>query len=107
MTQPHETRDFSPGADIEGGKRQRARDITVLTARVSLDSDSAVHEVRVRNLSAGGLMIELDTVADVGTPIMINLDGIGDVSGKIAWCTQGRIGIALNRLIDPVGAHIP
>lgn len=107
MTQPHETRDFSPGADIEGGKRLRARDITVLTARVSLDSDSAVHEVRVRNLSAGGLMIELDTVADVGTPIMINLDGIGDVSGKIAWCTQGRIGIALNRLIDPVEAHIP
>lgn len=46
-------------------------------------------------------MIELDEAADVGTQIMIMLHGVGEVGGKVAWCTEGRIGIALDSLIDP------
>ncbi len=33
--------------------------------------------------------------------VTITLRGIGDVQGKVAWCTEGRIGIALDPLIDP------
>jgi len=84
--------DVSNGADFEGGKRRRPRDSLVLTAQIRLDNETVLREVRVRNLSAGGLMIELDQVA---------LRGIGDVQGKVAWCTEGRIGIALDPLIDP------
>lgn len=91
----------SSGGDIDGGKRQRARDSLLLTAQIRLDSEPGLREVRVRNLSAGGLMIELDEVADVGTPVMITLRGVGEVGGKVAWCTEGRIGISLDSLIDP------
>ncbi|RXD06902.1 PilZ domain-containing protein [Sphingomonas sp. UV9] len=91
----------SSGADIDGGNRQRARDSLLLTAQIRLDSEPGLREVRVRNLSAGGLMIELDEAADVGTQIMIMLHGVGEVGGKVAWCTEGRIGIALDSLIDP------
>ena len=98
MTRPD---DVSNGADFEGGKRRRPRDSLVLTAQIRLDNETVLREVRVRNLSAGGLMIELDQVADVGTPVTITLRGIGEVQGKVAWCTEGRIGIALDPLIDP------
>jgi hypothetical protein len=93
--------DVFSGADIDGGKRQRSRDSLVLTAQIRLDRETGLREVRVRNLSAGGLMVELDEDADVGTPVMIKLQGIGEVNGKIAWCTEGRMGIALDSLIDP------
>lgn len=95
------------GADIDGGKRQRSRDSLFLTAQIRFDSDPGLREVRVRNLSAGGLMIELDEVADVGTAIVIKLRGIGQVDGKVAWCTEGRIGIALDSLIDPKKVRRP
>jgi len=63
--------------------------------------------VRVRNLSEGGLMIELDTPADVGTRVWLDLRGIGEIKGKVAWCTAGRMGIALDTLIDPKKARHP
>lgn len=95
------------GADTDGGKRQQSRDSLFLTAQIRLDGETVLREVRVRNLSAGGLMVELDEFPDVGTPVMIRLDGIGEVDGKIAWCTEGRMGIALDALIDPDKVHRP
>ncbi len=90
-----------------GGKRQRTRDSLFLTAQLRLGTETKMREVRVRNLSEGGLMVELDKIADVGTPVFLDLRGIGEVAGKVAWCTEGRIGIALDSLIDPKKARKP
>ena len=87
--------------------RARGRDSLLLVAQLSLGDEQGVREVRVRNLSEGGLMIELDKVAEVGTPVRLELRGIGEISGKVAWCTQGRIGIALDSVIDPKKARKP
>jgi hypothetical protein len=95
----------NPAGDADG-RRQRGRDSLFLTARMRLGTEP-LREVRVRNLSEGGLMVELARVADVGTPITIDLRGIGEVAGTVAWCTEGRLGIALDSPIDPKKARKP
>lgn len=91
--------------DIPGGKRQRARDTLLLTAHLRVDNEKTLRDVRVRNLSEGGLMIELDKAVDVGTPVTLDLRGIGEVTGKVAWYTTGRAGVALDSPIDPKKAR--
>jgi hypothetical protein len=88
-------------------KRARGRDSLFLVARMRIDGESAVRDVRVRNLSEGGLMVELDRIVAVGTVVHLELRGIGDIRGAVAWCTEGRLGIALDGTIDPKKARKP
>lgn len=88
-------------------KRARSRDSLFLVAKLWLDGAQTAREVRVRNLSEGGLMIELDRMVEVGTAVRLELRGIGEVTGKIAWGTEGRLGIALDTAIDPKKARKP
>ena len=97
----------NPTADIAGGKRQRARDSLFLMAQLRIADEAKLREVRVRNLSEGGLMIEVGKALDVDTRVMLDLRGIGEVTGKVAWYTTGRAGIALDTPIDPKKARKP
>lgn len=99
-----------PFADDPGTgaiQRPRNRDSLFLMARLTFVGTTDVREVRVRNLSEGGMMAEVDRVVDAGTPVLMDLRGIGEVPGKAAWCTEGRIGIAFDRKIDPRKARKP
>lgn len=87
--------------------RTRRRDSLFLSARVSITGIPGEHDARVRNLSAGGLMVELDRVAEPGTAVALAMRGLGDLTGQVAWCTHGRIGIALDSPIDPKLARKP
>ncbi|MCK8456018.1 PilZ domain-containing protein [Sphingomonas faeni] len=89
------------------GKRAKTRDSLLLMAQCQLGVERNVHEVRVRNLSEGGLMIELDRPAEVGTRVWLNLRGIGEIVGRVAWCAAGRMGIALETPIDPKKVRKP
>ena len=101
-------RDPLAGSAAAGGvQRPRQRDSLFLMARLAFVGTSDVREVRVRNLSEGGMMAEVDRVVDVGTPVLLELRGIGEVAGKAAWCTEGRIGIAFDWPIDPQKARKP
>lgn len=88
-------------------QRSKARDSLFLLAQLRFAGESDVREVRVRNLSEGGLMVDCARVKDTGTPVILDVRGIGEVAGKVAWCTEGRIGIALDRPIDPMKARKP
>ena len=63
--------------------------------------------IKVRNLSAGGLMAEASSGFSRGEPIEVELRGIGAVGGRIAWTAGGRIGIAFENAIDPMLARRP
>ena len=85
---------------------RRSRDSLFLLARVRIEgSDWA--EVRVRNLSAGGLMAEIADAAPVDSPVELELRGIGRVTGRLAWQAEGRTGIAFDTEIDPMRARKP
>lgn len=91
----------------DASKRARKRDSMFLTARLALAGEPTVHEVRVRNLSEGGLMAELDRKVEPGTAVTLEMRGVGRMTGRVAWFTRGRVGIALDTPIDPSRARKP
>ncbi|MEG3164067.1 PilZ domain-containing protein [Sphingomonas sp. PB2P19] len=88
-------------------KRATGRDSLFLVAQFRLSGEAKTRDVRVRNLSEGGLMIELDRMIAVGTAVTLDLRGIGEITGTVAWGTEGRLGIALDAPIDPKKARKP
>ena len=98
-----------PAADATvpfGGQgRHAARDSLLLTARLRI-GDRKV-DVRIRNLSAGGLMAEYPGMVSLSQPVEIDVRGVGPVTGRVAWATDGRIGIAFDEPIDPMRARKP
>lgn len=63
--------------------------------------------LRVRNLSAGGLMGETAEPFRTGENVEIDLRGVGRIAGRIAWVAPQRIGIAFATQIDPRLARKP
>lgn len=100
----------SPRAELDDdarSQRARARDSLLLMGRLSLPDEATARDVRIRNLSEGGLMIEISRPVAVATPVTLAMRGLGEVTGQVAWCAEGRIGIAFDRLIDPQRARKP
>jgi len=87
--------------------RGDSRDSLFLMADIRIAGRSTARQVRVRNLSTGGLMAEFPEGLDQGTGITVNVRGIGWVEGRVAWSAAGRIGVAFDREIDPIRARKP
>lgn len=94
-------------ADDFTGQRSGSRDSLLLTAQFRVAGDDRVAQVRVRNLSSGGLMAEYAAPVETGTPVEIEVRGVGWVKGRIAWATDGRVGVAFDIEIDPMLARKP
>lgn len=87
--------------------RQDTRDSLFLTADFRVAGSTSATQVRVRNLSAGGLMAEMPVGFDAGTKVEFDVRGVGWIAGQVAWSTAGRIGVAFDRPIDPMLARKP
>ena len=94
-------------ADDFAGQRNGSRDSLLLTAQFRVEGDDKVAQVRVRNLSSGGLMAEYAAPVEIRTPVEIEVRGVGWVKGRIAWATDGRVGVAFDIEIDPMLARKP
>ena len=87
--------------------RQIGRDSLFVLAEVRLDGLEGEHKVRVRNLSAGGMMAEVALNVQRGQVVWVNVRNIGWIEGSVAWVHQGRFGIAFREEIDPIVARAP
>jgi prepilin-type processing-associated H-X9-DG protein len=87
--------------------RQVNRDSLFLLAQVRVSGQDEVHRVKVRNLSAGGMMAEGDVKVTRGSVIGIELRNIGWVDGSVAWKQDNRFGIAFVEEIDPILVRAP
>ena len=87
--------------------RQVNRDSLFLLAQVRVDGQDAVYRVKVRNLSAGGMMAEGEARVMRGSLVMVELRNIGWVEGSVAWKQDNRFGIAFVEEIDPVVVRAP
>ena len=81
--------------------RQIDRDSLLLLAQVRVDGGEAEYRIKVRNLSAGGMMAEGHAPVVRGSLIAIFLRNLGWVDGSVAWKQEDRFGIAFVREIDP------
>lgn len=91
----------------ESDHRQITRDSLFVMAELRLDGVEGEHKVRVRNLSAGGLMVEGQPAAVRGQLAWVNVRNIGWVEGSIAWVEGARCGVAFREEIDPKVARAP
>ena len=87
--------------------RQVDRDSLLLLAQVRVDGSESVHRVKVRNLSAGGMMAEGALPVVRGSLVSIELRNIGWIDGSVAWKQDDRFGIAFVHEIDPKIARAP
>ena len=81
--------------------RQIGRDSLFVMADLRIDGVEGEHRIRVRNLSAGGLMAEGGPKPQRGQVAWLNLRNIGWVEGSVAWVQDSRFGIAFREDIDP------
>ena len=88
-------------------KRGMDRDSLFLKATLRFSNSKGENEVRIRNLSAGGLMAEAPLRVARGERVEINLRSIGWITGHVAWVTEGRVGIAFDHAINPKDARKP
>lgn len=87
--------------------RQVNRDSFFLLAQLKVASEAEEHRVKVRNLSAGGMMAEGDVKVSLGQLVSVQLRNIGWVEGSVAWAQGNRFGIAFIEQIDPKQARAP
>jgi hypothetical protein len=87
--------------------RQVERDSLLLLAQLRVDGAEAEYRVKVRNLSAGGMMAEGAVPVTRGSLVSIALRNIGWIDGTVAWKQDSRFGIAFIEEIDPKLARAP
>ncbi|MFN6935307.1 MAG: PilZ domain-containing protein [Tsuneonella sp.] len=83
------------------------RDSLFLSAELRFDGDLTSHRVRVRNLSALGMMAEGDLRTLAGTRLVVTLRNIPPIEGSVAWVHGQRFGIAFAEEIDPKAPRSP
>lgn len=83
------------------------RDSLFLLAQLRVHGEDTVYRVKVRNLSAGGMMAEGDVPVTRGDRLYVELRNIGWVDGNVAWKQDNRFGIAFVDEIDPKAARAP
>lgn len=81
--------------------RQVGRDSLFLMADVRVEGQAGDHRVKVRNLSAHGMMAECTVRVTSGAGVEVNLRNVGWVRGRVAWIQDNRFGIAFLEEIDP------
>lgn len=91
----------------EGDNRQLTRDSLFLMADLRVDGLDGDFRIKVRNLSAGGMMGEGTVRVVRGTVIQVNIRNIGWVDGSVAWVQDNRFGVAFREDIDPRMARAP
>ncbi len=81
--------------------RDKSRESIFLGAVLVVDGDSTRISVRVRNISSGGMMVDLPGPQKTGTKVQAEIKGLGSIGGHIAWSTENRTGISFDRPVDP------
>lgn len=87
--------------------RQIGRDSLFLLADLRLDGAAGEYRIKVRNLSARGMMGEAQLRILPGAQIAVNIRNIGWVEGSVAWVQDNRFGVAFRDEIDPKLAREP
>jgi hypothetical protein len=83
------------------------RDSLFLGAAVRVNGEASSFDVRVRNLSAGGLLAEAKRCPPTDSRITIDLRNIGEVPARIMWSEKGKFGVAFDAAIDPQAVRMP
>ncbi len=85
--------------------RNVSRDSLFLFAELVVDGQADGAKVKVRNLSAGGMMAEGALATARGDRVTVTLRNVGNVRGVVAWVQGNRFGVAFDTEVDPLLAR--
>ncbi|HXD03213.1 MAG TPA: PilZ domain-containing protein [Novosphingobium sp.] len=91
----------------DSDNRNISRDSLFILAELRIDGRGDEHRVKVRNLSAGGMMAEGPARVARGERVEVNLRNVGWVEGSVAWVQENRFGIAFAEDLDPSVIRVP
>lgn len=93
---------LSVDEEVSALSRSADRDSLFMQANLLFPGQPAPLLVRVRNLSAGGMLAEAPVrgVAQ-GATVEIELRNVGFVPGRVVWVGEGKFGLAFDRPVDP------
>ncbi len=81
--------------------RGMARESIFLSANLKFEGVPTETAARVRNISAGGMMVDCSVAFAIGHQVVATIKNIGKVEGHVAWSVAPRMGIAFEKEIDP------
>lgn len=87
--------------------RQIARDSLFVMADMQIAGVDGEFRIKVRNLSARGMMGEGPVRVSSGLAVRVNIRNIGWIEGTVAWVQENRFGVAFPLEIDPKAARSP
>jgi hypothetical protein len=91
---------FSLSTAVPRPSERRSEDRVAPMFRVAkLDGPSGEQLIRVRNVSAGGLMAEAGQKVSVGDVVSVELSS-QKIPGSIVWIREGTIGVKFDQNID-------
>ena len=88
----------------DDGSRIHDRASMLLAAEVRVASAPAQSAV-IRNISATGLMVEMEAHAYSGDFVSANLGNLGWTDGTVVWRVGNRFGIRFDEQIDPANVR--
>lgn len=97
----------NPSSQNALSTRTNQRDSLFLLTPLSSPDGHDKGRVRVRNLSATGLMADCPFSIATGEAVILDLRGIGPVSGSVIWVQGERIGVLFDEAVDPRKAREP
>jgi PilZ domain len=95
------------GEHADLSERGQNRNSLLVKASLRFPVSGETAEVRVRNLSPGGMMAEGPIQVVRGKMVEVHLKNIGWVSGKVAWIAESRFGISFDYEINPKATQQP
>lgn len=98
---------IDPALSVAGQQREKSRESIFLGAQIVIEGVRAPLSARVRNISPGGMMVDAQKIYAKGLAVTATIKGIGEVTGRIAWSTGNRCGIAFDETVDPLLARQP
>jgi len=71
-----------------------------LMRRAMTSIDGIIVEVKLRNISSMGAMVECDSPVAPGTELAIDIVGVGPVRGIVRWAQAGKFGVQFGQQFD-------
>jgi PilZ domain len=87
-------------------ERARQRDSMFLAGAIWFERGGSLQQVRIRNISPGGMMIDFPQSRVKDSPVFAAIKNVGEVSGRVAWYHDGRMGIVFDNEIDADAARM-
>jgi hypothetical protein len=65
----------------------------------TLRCGARVHAVNTRDISQGGVKLEIDQPVEPGSDVVLMLDRFRPIHGVVRWCQDGSAGVAFNQVV--------